>query len=76
MWEAFSKEPRPELDGLPHVEEVAGRQRRGKSLGMIGRHSLAAPRPQRVGSMASQMSQAHAQAGEAAHIDRKTMIWM
>lgn len=55
---------------------MAGRQRRGKSVGMIGRLSLAAPRPQWVGSMASQVAQSHAQAGVAVHIDRKTMIWM
>lgn len=33
LWEAFSKEPRPELDGLPPVEEVAGRQRKEEERG-------------------------------------------
>lgn len=40
LWEAFSKEPRPELDGLPPVEEVAGRQRKKEERGRGVRHSV------------------------------------
>lgn len=40
MWEAFSKEPRPELDGLPPVEEVVGRQRKEEERGRGVRHSV------------------------------------
>lgn len=40
LWEAFSKEPRPEMDGLPPVEEVARRQRKEEQRGGGVRHTV------------------------------------